>query len=183
MSSTRRGVTLIGMPGAGKSTIGVLLSKRLVLDFLDTDLLIQLRAGRTLQQIVDQEGHLRLRALEEQVLLDCDPRGRVIATGGSAVYSPAAMRHLGLGSELVFLDVGLEELRRRIDDYDTRGIARRPGQGLVELFNERCELYRRHADIRIDCNGLDSRGVVERLVQALLSRDDSAAARMASSTP
>lgn len=183
MTEQRRGITLIGMPGAGKSTVGVLLSKRLGLDFLDTDLAIQVREGRSLQQIVDSEGYLRLREIEEAVLLGIDPHGRVIATGGSAVYSDAAMRHLAAGSTVVFLDVAPEELRRRIRDYDTRGIARRPDQCFDELFAERSRLYRRYAEIRVDCAGLAQEDVLERVVAALLSRGDSAAARTASSSP
>jgi shikimate kinase len=181
MTEQRRGVTLIGMPGAGKSTVGVLLSKRLALDFLDTDLSIQVRERRGLQQIVDGDGYLRLREIEEAVLLDVDPQGRVVATGGSAVYSEAAMRHLAAGSTIVYLEVAPAELRRRMRDYDTRGIARRPGQSFEELYAERTELYRRYADIRIDCTGLAQEDVLERIVAALLSRGDSAAARRASS--
>jgi shikimate kinase len=180
MTEQRRGVTLIGMPGAGKSTVGVLLSKRLALDFVDTDLAIQVREGRTLQQILDAEGHLRLREIEAAVLLGIDPRGRVVATGGSAVYSDEAMRHLAAGSTIVYLDVALAELRRRITDYDTRGIARRPEQSFEELFAERTRLYQRYAELRIDCAALGQEQLIDRIVAALLSRGDSAAARTAS---
>ena len=181
MAEQRLGITLIGMPGAGKSTVGVLLSKRLALDFVDSDLAIQVREGRTLQQILDSGGHLRLREIEADVLLGIDPHGRVVATGGSAVYSEAAMHHLAAGSTVVWLDVALAELRRRITDYDTRGIARRPGQGFDELFAERTRLYRRYAEVRIDCAGLGQEQLLERIVAALLSRGDSDAARTASS--
>ena len=169
MTEQRRGVTLIGMPGAGKSTVGVLLSKRLALDFVDSDLAIQVREGRTLQQLIDAEGHLRLREIEADVLLGIDPHGRVVATGGSAIYSDAAMRHLGAGSTIVYLDVPLAELRRRITDYDTRGIARRPEQGFEELFAERTRLYQRYAAIRIDCANLGQEQLLERITAALLS--------------
>lgn len=170
------------MPGAGKSTVGVLLSKRLALDFLDTDLAIQVREGRSLQEIVDTHGYLRLREIEETVLLDVDPHARVIATGGSAVYSEAAMRHLASGSTVVYLDVAPQELRRRIRDYDTRGIARRPDQSFDELFAERRRLYERYADVRIECASLTQEDVLERVVAALISRGDNAAARRASSS-
>lgn len=181
MMEQRRGITLIGMPGAGKSTVGVLLSKRLALDFVDSDLAIQVREGRTLQQILDAGGHLRLRDIEAAVLLGIDPHGRVVATGGSAVYSDAAMRHLAAGSTIVYLDVALAELRRRITDYDTRGIARRPEQSFEELFAERTRLYQRYAGIRIDCADLGQEQLLDRIVAVLLSRGDNAAARTASS--
>ena len=115
------------------------------------------------------------------MLLGIDPHGRVVATGGSAVYSEAAMHHLAAGSTVVWLDVALAELRRRITDYDTRGIARRPGKGFDELFAERTRLYRRYADARIDCAGLGQEQLLERIVAALLSRGDNGAARTASS--
>lgn len=163
MNNARTGITLIGMPGAGKSTIGVLLSKRLALAFVDTDLSIQVRENRTLQQILDSEGYLGLRAIEEQVLLEFDPHGCVVATGGSAVYSESAMLHLGAASRIVWLDVPLAELRARIRDYDTRGIARRPDQDFDELFAERSALYRRWADEHIRCAGLGMEDVLEQI--------------------
>ena len=167
MQDSRCGVTLIGMPGAGKSTVGVILSKRMALDFLDSDVSIQVRQGRSLQSILDSEGYLRLRHIEEAVLLDLDPRGRVIATGGSAVYSERAMAHLKGASHAVYLDVPLAELRRRIRDYDTRGIARQPDQSFDDVFAERAALYRRHADITVACAGLDTEDVLERVVAGL----------------
>jgi shikimate kinase len=167
MSVPREGITLIGMPGAGKSTVGVLLSKRRALDFVDSDLVIQVREGKPLQQVLEDAGYLGLRAIEEAVLLSLEPRGSVIATGGSAVYSEAAMRHLRAGSRIVWLDAPLEELRRRIRDYDTRGISRRPDQSFDELFAERQALYARHADVRIDCREGSQEDVLERLIAAL----------------
>jgi len=161
------GITLIGMPGAGKSTIGVLLSKRLALGFVDGDLLIQLREGRTLQQLIEERGYLGLRAIEEAVLLGVDPHRNVVATGGSAVYSERVMHHLGAGSRIVWLDVPLGELRRRIRDYETRGISRRPDQDFAELFAERQALYASYADLRIACEGLSHQDVLERLVAGL----------------
>lgn len=146
----QKNIALIGMPGSGKSTSGVLLAKHLGLGFVDTDLLIQERAGRLLQDIVDQEGYLALRAIEEQVLLDLDVEGYVISTGGSAVYSEPAMAHLSSNALVVFLQVPLEEVIRRIGDYSARGIARRPDQSLEELFEEREALYLRHADLVVE---------------------------------
>lgn len=151
--SKNNSIILVGMPGAGKSTLGVMLAKDLGLDFLDTDVSIQVHEGRTLQDIIDAEGYMKLREIEEVVLLKTDAANKVISTGGSAVYSDAGMQHLKAQGTVVFLDVTLEELRRRIHNFDTRGIARRPDQSFEELFDERCALYNKYADVRFDCNG------------------------------
>ncbi|MCL7943782.1 shikimate kinase [Marinobacter sp. ATCH36] len=160
-------VVLIGMPGSGKSTVGVLLAKRLGLGFIDTDLLIQQQAGRTLQDIVDGQGYQALRRIEEQVLLGLDVRCQVISTGGSAVYSEPAMQHLKADAVVVFLDIPLEVVLERIGDYSARGISRRPDQSLEDLFTERFELYSRSADAVINCVGRDHEEVCEAVVAAL----------------
>lgn len=150
----RSNIVLIGMPGAGKSTVGVILAKQLARNFLDTDLLIQVEEGQSLQQIVDREGYLSLRRIEERVLLGLACRDHVIATGGSAVYGESAMEHLRALGAIVFLDVDLPTLVGRIRDFGTRGVARRPEQTLADLFEERSALYRRFAETVIDCRGL-----------------------------
>jgi len=144
-----RNVVLIGMPGSGKSTVGVILAKRLGLDFVDTDLLIQQAEGRTLQQIVDSDGYLALRVIEERVICAHECSGTVVATGGSAPYSERAMAHLRAHGTVVFLDVDLPTIARRIGDYATRGLAKRPEQSLADLFEERSVLYARYADLTI----------------------------------
>ncbi len=148
---SKSNIVLIGMPGAGKSTIGVLLAKQTSRDFLDTDVLIQTYENRSLQDIIDTEGYLVLRQIEERVLLTLDCRNHVIATGGSAAYSDPAMTHLKENGITLFLEVGFEEIQRRVTNYDTRGIARRPDQSFKDLFDERMVLYRKYADITIDC--------------------------------
>jgi shikimate kinase len=153
MSRTPSNIVLIGMPGAGKSTVGVILAKLMGRGFLDTDLLIQTSERRTLQQIVDGEGHLALRRIEEKVLLGLACEGCVIATGGSAVYSRAAMEHLGADGIIVFLDADLPTLEARVTDFRTRGIALSPGQSLAELFEERQHLYLQYADLVVTCSG------------------------------
>jgi shikimate kinase len=159
-------VILIGMPGAGKSTIGVLLAKELGLGFVDTDLLIQIREGVTLQQILDRSDYLNLRHIEEEVLLELDCHG-LVATGGSAVYSEVSMEHLRGCGPIVYLDVPVDVLRRRIHDYDRRGIARRPDQSFADLFAERTALYRRHADVTVTCTDHLPGAVVDDIVRAL----------------
>lgn len=160
-------LVLIGMPGAGKSTIGVLLAKQTALGFVDTDLLIQSAAGRSLQAIVDRDGYLALRQLEEQVLLGLSVNKHVIATGGSAVYSEQAMAHLKANGLVILLDVDLPTLLARISDFDTRGLAKRPEQDLADLLHERTALYQRYADLTIDCSGLNHEQVCEQIISAM----------------
>ena len=162
-----KNIIMTGMPGSGKSTVGVLLAKRLGPGFVDTDLLIQQHAGRTLQDIVDNDGYQALRAVEEEVLLTLEVERHVISTGGSAVYSDKAMRHIASSGVVVFLDIPLDLVIKRIGDYSARGISRRPDQSLEELFEERFELYSRHADITVSGVGRDQDAVCEAVVEAL----------------
>lgn len=157
-------VVLIGMPGAGKSTLGVLLAKETARDFVDTDVLIQVREGKTLQAILDEGDYLNLRRIEEEVLLSVDLTHHVISTGGSAVYSARGMEKLKTLGPVIFLDVSLDELRRRIHNYDSRGIACRPGQSFEALFEERDALYRQYADCVIDGNGKPQSEIIEELL-------------------
>lgn len=151
---------MIGMPGAGKSTIGVQLAKATAKDFVDTDLLIQLREHKSLQQIIDETDYLNLRRIEEEVLCDVDCDNHIIATGGSAVYSERAMRTLKSLGPIIFLDVPLEELKSRVTNYERRGIACQPDQNFSDLFDERNALYRRYADHVINCDGKSQEEIV-----------------------
>lgn len=148
-------LTLIGMPGAGKSTIGIILAKNLAMGFIDTDVLIQINRQKTLQQILDKSGHLALRAIEEKEILKLNIENHVIATGGSAVYSPKAMAHLKKISKVVFLEVNFDVLEKRIHNFKTRGIAKAENQTFATLFQERQRLYKQYADVTIDCNFKD----------------------------
>ncbi len=156
------------MPGAGKSTVGVLLAKHLGLNFVDTDLLIQVRHHATLQEIVDTRGYLELREMEEQVLLEVPLQDSLISTGGSVVYSATTMRRLASAGSLVHIDVPLEVLRQRIDDEDGRGIARPPEQDLVGVFQEREPLYQKYADFTVSGANLSAEATA-RVIQHWLS--------------
>jgi shikimate kinase len=170
MTSPPRNVALIGMPGAGKSTIGVLLAKRTARAFLDTDLVIQEQAEASLETILRERGLEGFRRLEEQIVCGLRPEHAVIATGGSVVYGDAAMRHLGGLGPIVFLDVPVGELAPRLGDLDARGVARAPDQDLAGLHAERLPLYRRFADVVIPCAGLDHERVVDAILRALAGR-------------
>jgi shikimate kinase len=158
-------LVLIGMPGSGKSTVGVILAKKTSRDFVDTDVLIQVSQGKKLQDIVDRDGYAVLRNIEESVLLDLRLRNHVIATGGSAVYSDRAMAHLKTDGLVIFLDVDLPTLESRITDFGTRGLAKRPEQSLADLFEERFALYTKHSDLRIKCDGLNQEAVCAKIIE------------------
>ena len=145
-----RNIILIGMPGAGKSTVGVILAKRLGYDFIDTDLLIQTRAGKNLQAIINDDGLDAFRQIEEEVLLGVNTARTVIATGGSAIYSQPAMRHLRSSGPVVFINTPLQTLQTRIADMSSRGMVISPGESFASLFVERNPLYHKHADIVVD---------------------------------
>ena len=167
MQRHKTNIVLIGMPGSGKSTVGVILAKMLAKSFLDTDILIQQRTSRTLQEIVDSSGHMVLRTIEEQTLLSVNCQETVIATGGSAAYSEPAMRHLGQQGTVVFLDVDLATLERRISNYHTRGLAKRPEQSFEDLFAERLLLYKKYAEIVVKNSSLSQEQVCACIIEAL----------------
>ena len=160
----RSNLVLIGMPGAGKSTVGIILAKLTSRDFVDTDVLIQTTQKRTLQNIVDTLGHEELRRLEAETLCGLSIRNCIIATGGSAVYSHEAMTHLASEGIVIFLDVELPVLETRIHNYRTRGLAKRADQTFADLFQERCALYSKYAEITIVCAGLTHEEVCLKII-------------------
>jgi shikimate kinase len=163
-------ITLIGMPGSGKSTTAVILAKLLSFEFLDTDILIQRSTQRSLQDIVDKEGHIFLRRIEEKEILKIRPEKTVIATGGSAVYSKKAMTHLSSFSEIVFLRADFNVIEKRIVNFDQRGIAKARDQSFYDLFMERQPLYEKYADMEIDCNFLSQEEIAGLIAEKRLPR-------------
>lgn len=162
-------IVLIGMPGAGKSTLGVVLAKILGMDFVDGDILIQNQVGNTLQKIIDAQGVDGFLQVENDVLAAVDVRDTVISTGGSAIYSDEAMRHLTEIGTVVYLDVSLEELRTRLGSLHERGVVMRKGvsMSLDEIFEERGPLYSKYAEVTLQTDGLTVREATRKLVDAL----------------
>ena len=158
-------IILIGMPGAGKSTIGVILAKLASMSFIDTDVTIQTVHQRTLQDILDADGYMELRRIEEEILVGLDLTDHIIATGGSAAYSEPAMVHLGQTGIIVFLDVGLSVLESRIHNFATRGLAKSGEQSFADLFEERSHLYNKYADIVIDCKDLSQEDLCDVMLE------------------
>ena len=160
-------VTLIGMPGSGKSTVGVLLAKTLGYGFLDTDLVLQRREGALLQELLDRRGLAAFLDAEEAAIRSVDCVRTVIAPGGSAVCRPGAIGHLRQLGLVVYLHVPLEELERRIRNITTRGIAMSPGQTLADVYAAREPLYRKYADLTVDVTGGNT---LEQTVAAVVAR-------------
>lgn len=169
MSNNLDNVVLIGMPGAGKSTLGVVLAKILGYEFIDADLLIQSKLDKTLQKIIDACGPDGFIEVENEVLCTLSASRAVIATGGSAVYSDEAMNHLKSIGTVVYLRVSYEELESRLGGLHERGVVMKNGMGmsLTDLYEERRPLYEKYADVTIDIDGLSVRDAARRLVDQL----------------
>lgn len=157
-------VTLIGLPGAGKSTLGVQLAKSLAKQFIDTDLLIQQRVGMSLQDYLDRYGYMALRAEEEAVLLEADLHQAVISTGGSAVYSDKGMARLRALGPCVYLQVSYSTMCARVNNAESRGLAVAQGTTLKDLYEERLPLYERWATTTMLCDDRSQNEIVQELV-------------------
>jgi shikimate kinase len=162
----KQNLILIGMPGAGKSTVGVLLAKRRGTAFLDTDILIQIGEGSYLQDLISRHGISGFREIEETYLLGVPEGCGVVATGGSAVYSAKAMAHLKSLGPVVYLQIELEPLKVRLGDLAERGVLRMPGQTIDMLYDERRPLYEKYADIIVSTAGMTPDQVVALVLRA-----------------
>ena len=160
-------ILMIGMPGAGKSTVGVLLAKDMSMNFLDVDVYIQGHEGRRLQDIIDNDGIDIFKELEEKYLMDINVDKYVISTGGSAIYSEAGINHLKRTSVVIYLSINLETLKERLGDFSTRGVVIKPGQTFLDLYEERCKLYSAAADLILDCNGKTQDEIVAEIRNSL----------------
>lgn len=159
----KNNIVLIGMPGAGKSTVGVVLAKKLGYSFVDADLVIQSWEGKLLHEIIAERGVEGFWMLEETVGESIEAERTVIATGGSAVYGENAMAHYKQIGTVVYLSLPLTEIRERLGDLTERGVTLKEGQDLDSLYAERLPLYERYADVTVECGGLQIREIVEKI--------------------
>lgn len=160
-------VILIGMPAVGKSTVGVVVAKRLGYDFIDTDLLIQKQEKRLLSEIIAQEGNDRFLEIENQVNRDLQAEDAVIAPGGSVVYCEEAMKHYKDIGKVVYLKVSCETIQARIRNAKSRGVVLKEGQTLEDLYHERSVLFEKYADEIIEEDGLDITETIEKVLDLL----------------
>lgn len=149
----KKNITLIGMPASGKSTVGVLLAKRLGYSFVDTDIVIQEKEGRLLKDIIEQDGLSGFLEVENRINSELDVVHSVIAPGGSVIYGKEAMEHLKEISTVVYLKLSYHEVKARLGDLKDRGVALKDGMSLKDLYDERVPYYERYADITVDENG------------------------------
>lgn len=162
-----KNIVLIGMPGVGKSTIGVVLAKELGYEFVDADLLIQKREGRLLKDIIAEDGVEGFLKIEEEVNSSIDVQRTIIATGGSVIYGQKAMEHLSKIGTIVYLKLDFEPLSQRLGNLKGRGVVLKSGQDLRALYEERTPLYEKYADITISEDGLDLESTLGKVVEAL----------------
>lgn len=162
-----KNIVLVGMPGAGKSTVGVVLAKRLGYRFVDSDLVIQDRYNKLLHELIEEHGVDGFLQIENEVNASLEYSKSVIATGGSAIYGKEAMAHLKEIGTVVYLKLPFEEIAHRLGDLNARGVTLRPGQDLKALYEERTPLYEKYADIIVDCHELQLREVVVGIAEQL----------------
>ena len=162
-----KNIVLIGMPGCGKSTLGVVLAKALSMGFCDTDLIIQQFEKRKLQEIINHDGVEKFLELEEKYLLSIESENIVIATGGSAVLSDAAMNHLKENGTVIYLKADYQSIAKRIKNRVSRGIAFKEGETLKDIYVMRTPLYEKYADITIDCSRRRFNDIIKDLVKLL----------------
>lgn len=159
-----KNIVLIGMPGAGKSTVGVVLAKKLGFSFLDSDLLIQDHEKMLLHEIIEQKGLDGFNQIENEVNASITATNSVIATGGSVIYGKEAMEHLKTIGTVIYLQLNYEELKERLGDLEERGVSIRPGMTLKDLYAERTPLYETYADLTIACDDKPIRKIVQEIV-------------------
>ena len=169
-----KNIILIGMPGVGKSTLGVVLAKVLGYQFIDADLLIQKQEGKKLHEIIRERGIDGFMKVEDQVNASIIADQTVIATGGSVVYCQEAMKHLGEIGKIVYLKVSLRVLEKRLGNLKRRGVILKKGHTLKDLYEERVPLYEKYADVIVDENGKDLEECLQLLLEKLNTENETA---------
>lgn len=167
MEKPMNNITLIGMPGAGKSTLGVLLAKRMGYSFHDTDITIQVQTGKTLSELMADIGGDALMKIENDIIASLTPKREVIATGGSAVFGPEGMENLKKRSHIVYLKVSLSEIEKRVGDLVERGVVLNGCKDITELYDQRVSRYEHYAEITIDCDGKTVEQCIDSILQAV----------------
>lgn len=168
----RDNIILIGMPGAGKSTVGVVLAKRLGYRFVDSDLVIQEKYGKLLHELIEENGVEGFWKIENDVNASLETHRSVIATGGSVIYGEGAMEHLRRIGTVVYLKLPCEEIAERLGDLNARGVTLMPGQTLSDLYEERVPLYEKYAHSIVDCRGLSLRQIVHLIADEYIISGD-----------
>ncbi len=163
-----KNIVLIGMPGAGKSTLGVLLAKVLGFGFLDADLLIQKTYGKLLRELIAEYGEEGFLSIENQVNRSIDVSQYVVATGGSVVYCREAMEHFVKEDTVVYIKLPYEEIASRLENIRRRGVVLKEGQTLLDLYNERIPLYEQYAHIVIDAEGQAVEELLDDMTERIL---------------
>ncbi len=167
MENKKNNIVLIGMPGVGKSTIGVILAKILGYQFIDADLVIQEQYGKLLKEIIAERGIDGFIKVENEVNSSLNPQKAVIATGGSVVYGKEAMEHLSEIATVVYLKLDIHPLQKRLGNLKQRGVVLREGQTLRDLYNERIPLYEKYADVIVNENHCSLEKTVEKVINEL----------------
>lgn len=170
--NTKNNIVLIGMPGVGKSTVGVILAKVLGYQFLDADLVIQEKEGKLLREIIEEVGTDGFIEVENRVNASLDCTRTIIATGGSVVYGAEAMEHLKEIGTVVYLEVPYSIIEKRLSDIKGRGVVLKDGQTLYDLYTERTLLYEKYADVCVSEEGLNVEETVERLIEKLQNQNN-----------
>ncbi len=163
----KHNIVLIGMPGSGKSTCGVLAAKALLKNFFDTDLLLQGLEEKKLQDIIDINGIDYFLQAEEKAILSLNINATVVATGGSVVYSNKAMQHLKNNATIVYLHLEYDTMVKRINNISSRGVVLKNGSTLEDMYNERLPLYKKYADVTVNCDGNTVEQTVDAIVNAV----------------
>ena len=164
-----KNIILIGMPSSGKSTVGVIIAKHLGKSFVDTDVILQTQQNRKLQDIINTDGIDKFLEIEENTILSLELSNTVIATGGSAVYSEKAMKHLKANGTVIYLDINMKTVTKRLKNIKTRGVVLSPGQTLEQIYQKRKPLYEKYADIIIE----SSENSIDETIEATIEKLDS----------
>lgn len=160
-------IILIGMPGVGKSTLGVILAKVIGYHFVDADIVIQQQEGKLLKDIIEEKGVEGFIQIEDRINSEINSKKSVISTGGSVVYGENAMKHYKNIGKILYLKLGYDQIAKRLGDIRNRGVVLKEGQSLAGLYDERCVLYEKYADITVDETGLGIEATLDEVLKAL----------------